>query len=353
MSRFSSSSVVLLSIALAAVGCAEAPDAAQVGEISVPLTATGTSGAVYHLPPGTSLSLFNDPVLASFSLDADTPSLTVRVSPGTYSALLFTQSGVPDTWPLIRLNNDGTTDTVQATLDPIPSVTVVADQTVPLTIHFHVASAGGGITFQTGGVQVSIDVDDAPPTEFTIDLPSLTTTFVGTSEATPPVLPSRLPAIDSTGQRYRVVARTAGRWTIGADRTVCVPVTTAYEAGGQQLFVDLLAETTGAVAVQLCLSQAETSVILDLNFFRSGTPLTPLLSDLTTREVDVLYAVEATVDAANVFDGTTLRLDGLTGSRSGTGLLFGDIQALRSDNTFERWFIIEEEGAATVSLSSF
>jgi hypothetical protein len=351
MTRFSSTSVVLLSIALGAVGCAEAPDAAKVGEISVPLTAAGSSGAVYHLPPGTSLSLFNDPVLASFSLDGDAPSVTVSVSPGTYSALLFTQSGVPDTWPLIRQNADGTTETVQATLDPIPSVTVVADQTVPLTIHFHAAPAGGGITFQTGAVQVMIDVDDVPPFEFTIDMPSLTTTFIDTSEATPPVLPSRLPALGSAGQSYRVVARTTGRWTIGADATVCVPVTTAFEASGQQLFVDLLAETTGSVAVQLCLSQVGTSVGLDLNFFRSGTPLTPLLSDLTTREVDVLYVAEAIVDAANVFDGTTLRLDRLTGTRSGTGLVFGDIQALRSDNTFERWFDIEEDGAATVTLS--
>jgi hypothetical protein len=78
-----------------------------------------------------------------------------------------------------------------------------------------------------------------------------------------------------------------------------------------------------------------------------------LLSDLTTRDVDVLYVVAATVNATNVFDGTTLRLDGLTGTRSGTGFVFGDIQALGSDNAFERWFDLEEDGAATVSVSSF
>jgi hypothetical protein len=116
-------------------------------------------------------------------------------------------------------------------------------------------------------------------------------------------------------------------------------------------FVDLLTEATGSVSIQLCLSQIGTTVGLDLNFFRSGTPLTPLLSDLTTRDVDVLYVAEAIVDAANVYDGTTLRLDRLTGTRSGTGFVFGDIQALRSDNTFERWFDIEEDGAATVTLS--
>jgi hypothetical protein len=352
MTRFLSSSVVFLSIALGAVGCAEAPEATQVGEIAVPLTATGTSGAVYHLPPGTSLSLFNDPVLASFSLDGDTPSITVRVSPGTYSAQLFTQSGIPSSWPLTRQNTDGTTETVQATLDPIPSVTVIADQTAQLAIRFHV-SAAGGITFQTGAVQVMIDVDEVTPFEFTIDMPSLTTTLVDTSETTPPLLVARLPAIDSAGQRYRLVARVTGSWTIASDATVCVPVATEVDAAGQAQFADLLAEATGSATVQLCLSQDATSVGLALNFFRSGAPLTSLLSDLTTRDVDVLYVVAATVNATNVFDGTTLRLDGLTGTRSGTGFVFGDIQALGSDNAFERWFDLEEDGAATVSVSSF
>jgi len=350
MTRLSSVSVVFLSVAFGAAGCAEAPEAIQVGEIAVPLTATGASGAVYRLPAGTALSLFDDPVTASFPLDGDTPSITVRVSPGTYSALLFTPSGIPMSWPLIRQNADGTTETVPATLDPIPPVTVVENQTASLTVRFHVASAGG-ITFQTGSVQVGVEVDDVPPFELTIDIPSLTTTFVGTTDATPSALAPRLPALGSTGQRYRVVARTTGPWTIASELSVCAPVTTEINAAGQGQFTDLLAEATGSTTVQLCLSQSATGVFLDLNFFRFGTPITPLLSDLTTQSVDVAYFVEAFV-SGNVFDGTTLRLDGLAGTRSGSGFLFGDIQALGSDTTkLDRWFDFEEDGAATVSVS--
>jgi hypothetical protein len=349
MTHFSSVPVVFLSIALGTVGCAEAPDTTQVGEIAVPLTATGASGAVYRLPAGTSLSLFSDPVFASFPLDGDSPSLTVTVSPRIYSAQLFTQSGIPDTWPLLRQNTDGTTETVQATLDPIPQVTVVENQTTSLTIRFHVAPAGGGIIFQTGSVQVGVEVDDVAPFQFTIDMPSLTTSVAQITDATPAALAARLPALGSAGQRYLVVARTTGAWTLAGADSVCAPVTTTFEATGQAQFVDFLIEATPPDGVQICLTQvAADDVAVNINFFRFGSPVTSLLSDLTTRDVDVFYVVETDV-GANVFDGTTLRLDGITGDRLGSSFLFGDIQALGPDNTFERWFELEEDGAATLS----
>ena len=62
----------------ALAACAETPQdlEAGTGQVSVPLVTIGGDGAVYALPPGAYLEVYNDTFYDQFSLDGDTQQLS-------------------------------------------------------------------------------------------------------------------------------------------------------------------------------------------------------------------------------------------------------------------------------------
>lgn len=352
MLRTASISSACLVLAIAAGGCASAPPSGAVGHVDIPLTASGANGAIYRLPAGTILELFSATFFNDFALDGDDPAATVDLPPGTYGAELFNAAGFTTVWPLTRQNPDGSTETVQASLDALPSFTVTEGQTTPLEIRFHVGLAGD-ISFAHGSALAFVDVDETAATsfQFAFDLPSLTTTIASATADAPPQLAARLPAVGSADQSYSAVARTTGPFILSSTAQVCAPATvTITAASGPGQFTDLLNEATDPANASLCIDQISpvaTTVVLTAT--RVGLPATPLLSDLTDQTVGVFYNVQASF-GAQVIEGTTLHLGALTGARAATTVLFGEILELTGD-TFTEWFELQDNGTGTETMT--
>ncbi|HEU4727238.1 MAG TPA: hypothetical protein VFT22_05105 [Kofleriaceae bacterium] len=356
MTRVFLSLAAVLFAATGSVGCTEAPAPESVGYVSIPLTASGGGGATYHLPPFTSLLLSGAGFFGSFSLDDDTAVKTVKVPPGDYAVFLSDGKGDSTVFPLIRENADGSFDTVPATLDLTPAITVTENETTPLVIRFHVPIVGS-ITFAVGSVDVSVAIDETAATSFDIELSihEATTAFVTVGDTAPAELASRLPATGDTGHSYVASMHTTGPWTFPAAGAVCVPVAGSVHAGGNQGFADLIAEAPPSGGEQLCIQQlSPEQAFISLSFFASGTPTTPLLSDLPARQFFVNHAIFPQIDA-RLFDGTTLRLKALEGIHTAntavTAAISAEVDTPDGGTTFEFWHAFEESGTGTITLT--
>jgi hypothetical protein len=315
------------------------------------LTAPGRDGATYHLPPGATLFLFNGRFLGDFSLDADAPSITVQVPPGEYRLSLFNSNGDTTVWPLTRRNADGTTEIVPATLDLTPMITVAANETTNLVIRFHVQSTGT-IIFGKGDVNVSVEVDEAVASvDVALTVSPLTVASIGSGETTPAALPPRLPALGEHGDGYAVTLQTTGPWFMSRPNVVCAPVAATAVASGNQGFVDLVAEGAPTGGELVCIQQidAEHAVIF-IRFAHQGPATTSLLSDLGDRQFFIDHGITANVNAT-VFDGTTLDLGVLTGTRSVPMNVFGNIAA-EVDTGIDGWYQVNEFGDGTLTLTT-
>lgn len=342
-----------LPLVVAGAGCTHgAPEV--LGHVDIALTAPGPGGITYRLPPQTELDLFTDTFSGQFLLDGDASSLTVDVPPGDYHVLLFNPAGYSTVWPLTRQRADGTIDTVQATRDALPMLTVTDNQTTPLAIRFHVAQAGP-ITFSHGSAQVFVEVDQTAATAFQLDLsgPDLTTSSVTVTALAPPELPGRLPALHSTGQRYALTARTVGPWLVSGPISVCAPVQVTIDAAGQAEFADLVTEANGEP--QLCIVQfGPHDAAVSVAFFRAGKATTPLLGDLGDRSYVVVSGPGFALDA-NLFDGTTLDLGALIGTRAvslGIEFQIDEVSALAGGGEAQRmWIQLFEDGDGTATFT--
>ncbi len=339
-------------VAIVGAGCVAAPPSEPVGSIEVPLTAPGANGATYRLPPGTLLAVASGTFGGSFPLDGDAPSLMVSLPPGIYGVSLFNAAGYGSTWPLTRQNPDGTVETVQATLlDLVPLLTVTEGQTTPLAIRFHVATAGP-IAFSHGTVLAFLEIDEADATsfQFVLDAPSLSTFDVRPTPFAPPELAPRLPSPGSTGQSYRVTAQTIAPWfQLGSD-TVCANVSAAASGAGEGRWADLLFEAQSADQAFICIRQiGPQRASIDFSTTHRGPALTPLLADLGDRIYQVSYRAGGEV-AADAFDGTTLHLSAITGTRPTSLSLFANIAVLDGPGV-QPWLDLFELGDASHTVT--
>lgn len=348
----------VLFAATGGVGCTEASAPEPVGYISIALTASGGEGATYHLPLFTTLSLAGGAVnfFGSFPLDGDAAVKTVKVPPATYSVFLSDAGGDRTVFPLIRENADGTFDTVPGTLDLVPTITVTENETTPLVIRFHVPIVGP-ITFAVGSVDVSVTVDETVATSFDIELSAheLTTSFVTVGDAAPAQLAPRLPSLGDTGHSYVASMHTTGPWAFVGPGFMCVPVAGSVDAGGNQGFADLVAEVQPSGGEQLCVQQlSPEQVLLSLSFSAAVTPETPLFSDLPAGQLFASHAIFLQIDAT-IFDGSSLRLQGLQGIHTASTLVAGSISAEvdipAGGTAFEFWHGYGESGTGTITLT--
>lgn len=355
----------VLFVAVGTAGCIEATAPESLGHIAIPLTAPGSGGVTYRLPPDTLLFLSGAGFFGRFSLDSDDPSLTVDVPPGDYSVFLSDSDGDTTTWPLRRQNADGTIQIVPGTLDLTPTITVTKDQTSSLVIRFHVAGIAP-ITFSLGSVEVTVAVDEtaAQSLDFEFAAPALTVLSTVFSDTAPAELASRLPATGSTDNRYVLHAQTISPWSMvqsdaGADPfgVVCAQVNISIDAGGNQGFIDMVTEAPPSGSEQLCIVQGASSPFAQIfiNVFHEGTATTPLLSDLGDHPYFITHTLDSFIEA-NVFDGKTLHLEVLAGTHSTTTHLFAEIVAEIPDadggTTFDPWLLLNANGAGTITLTA-
>lgn len=348
----------VLFVAVGTAGCTEAPASESLGHVAIPLTAPGAGGATYRLPPDTFLFLSGANFFGSFSLDDDAPSLTIDVPPGDYAVGLFDSNGDTTTWPLRRQNADGTIQTVPGTLDLTSTITVTKNQTTSLVIRFHVAGIVP-IIFSLGSVDVTVAVDETAASSFDFDLaaPALSVASAVFSDTAPAELTSRLPATDSTGDRYVLHAQTTSPWSKVGPNFVCAQANISIDVGGNQGFIDMVTEAPASGTEQLCIAQtAPQSAVILTNVLHEGTATTPLLSDLGDRQYSILHSIQTTI-AADVFDGRTLHLEVLAGTHTANMHLFAEIYAQipNADGgiTFDPWYLLNaNESDGTITLTA-
>ena len=343
-------------VVVAGAACTEAHTSEPVGYINMQLTAPGPDGSTFRLPSGTGLLLNGSAFSGSFSLDDDAASQTLTVPPGNYSVALIDGAGDTTVWPLARDNADGTTDTVSAVLDLIPAITIAENQTTSLTIRFHLGQVQP-VTFGQGSVDVSVEVDggaSATSLRVVLSAPALSIQSVDIGTTAPPELAPRLPGAGGMGDSYVATMQTIGSWSISRLDTVCIQVIGSATAAGNSGFVNLVDEAPAPGSGTLCIQQLLPNLaFVETDFFRHGTASTPLLSDLSDRDFLISHGAIASINA-NLFDGTTLHLEALAGTRSASMLvdaaIFGTIDT-PSGTAFDSWYQLNEAGDGTVSLT--
>jgi hypothetical protein len=347
--------VAWLFVVAGIVGCVEAPRSEPVGYVSIPLTATGASGAIYHLPPGSQLLLTNSSFTGAYSVDGDGDQLTAVVPPGGYSVFLFDNAGDTTVWPLTRDNPDGTTETVPGTLDLTPTITVVENQTTSLVIRFQVA-ATGPITFGRGSVGISVEVDETTPAlDIDIDALRLSVQQVDIGETAPAALAPRLPGPGGSGDIYQLHLHTAGVWVARDPHTICTTVTASVEASGNAGLIDLVAEAPPSGGEQLCIDQLPNGfALMSMGFNRQGDASTELLSDLGSAPYIVVHGISVTIQG-EVYDGRTLHLEVLFGAHDLNMLVHGAIFATEDSPfgpIFQSWYQLNESGAGRLTFTA-
>jgi hypothetical protein len=343
-------------VVVAGAACTGGRTSEPVGYINMQLTAPGPDGSTFRLPSGTELLLNGSAFSGFFSLDDDAASQTLAVPPGNYSVALIDGAGDTTVWPLTRDNADGTSDTVSAVLDLIPAITVAENQTTSLTIRFHVGQVQP-VTFGRGSVYVSVEVDgSASVTSLRVVLsaPALSIQSADIGTTAPPELAPRLPGAGGMGDSYVATMQTIGSWSLLRPDTVCIQVTGSATAAGNSGFVNLVDEAPAPGSGTVCIQQLLPNfAFVETDFFRQGTASTPLLSDLSDRDFLISHGVIASINA-NLFDGTTLHLEALAGTRSASMLVNGAIFATidtPSGPAFDSWYQLNEAGDGTVSLT--
>lgn len=346
--------VMLLS---AAAGCAE-PASALTGYVNVPLIASGPDGVSYRLPLGTELGMIRDGALDFHALDAETQSVTVVVPTGDYQVFLIDPAGDTAIWPLTRTQPDGTTETVQAVLDPLPVVTVTESQTTSLVIRFRVPVIGP-IAFTTGTVEVSIDVVETETTsiDVVIAAPSLTVQSASLGDLAPAQLGARLPSVNSSGDGETVTIHTDGPWRTGAGDVVCAPVVITVGAMGRAAFVNLAAEVPPQGNELMCIIRGgvgQNRTLIEVGLEREGPALTPLLSDLGDREFAIQHVVSFFIEE-DLFDGSRVALDRIAGTQTAeldvNAVVFEMVGTPAEGIDFNFWADVFETGNGTLTVT--
>lgn len=348
-------SVAWLSVVAGTGACVEAPRSEPVGYVSIPLTATGASGAIYHLPSGSQLFLTNASFTGAYPVDGDGDQLTVVVPPGNYTVFLLDDAGDTTVWPLRRNNSNGTVEIVPGTLDLTPTIAVVENQTTSLVIRFRVATTGP-ITFGRGSVGISVEVDETTPAfDIDIDAPSLSVQQADFGETAPAALTPRLPGPGGSGDSYQLHLHTDGVWVAQNPDTICTTVTASVNASGNAGFIDLVAEAPPSGSEQLCIDQLPNHfALITMRFNHQGDASTELLSDLGGAPYIVVHGITMSF-LGELYDGRTLHLEALSGTHDLSTLVDGAIFATGDSPfgpIFQLWYNLNESGTGQLTFTA-
>lgn len=309
---------VSLALAACLAGCAPGPEIPS-GKLEVALVATAPGGTTYRLPPGARLEVRSGAYLESFSLDGDTAAVVVEVPVGEAEVRLVGQVDYGTRWPLVRVAADGTTTNVTGTLlTPQPlSVVIEEDTTISLVLTFQVANSGV-ITFLTGSLAVSAEVDEVAATgaDLSLDASELEVSEAIVHPAAPPEIDEYWPAA-GTGGLFAAVIGGVGKWTLRSSTRACAELELVGIGGSPSTsLTDLLAEASPSdVAhgdVEVCIEAQGAVQLIQVSMQRRGPAVTPVLGGLGQRELHFTFDLEAEL-AEPVLEGNVLHLERLDG----------------------------------------
>jgi hypothetical protein len=302
------SKLACAALAVALFSCNPNPTT-DYGSVKLSLVGTAPDGTRYRLPEGSTLFLGASGFSLSYLLDGDMNAALISLPVGTYEVTLSQPDGSTSSdWVLDRIdaagNVIGTVHTTLTTPNPL-SVTVTSGQTTPLAYDFGIPT-GGTITFSSGNVNVTLNVDDIIATSFTFD-----TNFsfsVSNASFFNPALTTRLPGVGSSLE-LQVSGTLTGPWQeiggsggegITPQYFVCAPMQPQTKTGiGSIGWADLVAESGGADPVSalgglvLCIIDDGTNNYARLRLSRTGTPTTATFTDLVTPGQELWFRVQA------------------------------------------------------------
>jgi hypothetical protein len=306
-----------LAAAAMLAGCSETQGG--TGSIQAALVTTGADGATYRLPDDSYLALWGGPgFYDEFSLDGPGSVLTINVPAGDYEAWLGNYvGGYATAWPLERTNPDSTVETVMATLvTPNPTgISVIAEVTTNLVYTFIVPDIGP-VTFDTGSVNVSFEVDGAEASSVTFETYADTTAqYNAFTDSAPPSLAGDMPALGefvAVGWNVQVT----GGWHLRSSQMTCAPAITAGTGWSHPGHGDALNEALHHLTYyhEICISTPEQGNRMSLSGYGVGTPTTPTFAPYGT-DMQFGNSIVTYLPVA-VFDGTSLNLGPLVGSHS-------------------------------------
>jgi len=307
------SMAVLTGVAvLAGCGKASTGSNAPSGSVTVALATTGSDGATYQFPAGTSLEVFSsNGFFGSFPIDGAETVLSEMVPVGPYQAQLAFPSNGPV--QLVRTLN-GMSQTVAATWsDPQPfTFTIFQNMTTPVVLHFSVVGLGD-VTFQIGRLLVSIDVNATTTTMPTgaqqsgVVTVSTQTIVPGFGLETP--LGLTVGEVDSESISVSLTAafQPSSPGVACATGTLSAISAPMSSAAFTALVEEL--EGTPAASVSVCVFDEGTTDIVTLEPARFGAAPADQQAFLPGSNYDFIAFVQFTV--GDVYDGTTLKLSQL------------------------------------------
>jgi hypothetical protein len=349
------SSRCAVALATLLLGCAK--PATETGSVTVAIVATGAHGATYRLPAGTTLQLENQSFGSAVALDGPGASISVEVPPGDYTPSLRHPIGYTTTWPLERERADGTTEIVAGRLVLPVSVTVEANLATDLVVKF-VVTSGEIVEFSHGSIDATVDVEEttAASYDLTGDAALVTTSATVRTNAAPPDIIARLPQTGTAGYGVNYTINFTGPFSQRGFSIACgVRQSLVILGAGHPGFVDLMTESLGAVQVEVCVSAIDaTHVETTIGIERGGAATTTSFSDLGDRQCEFDTLLDAVVEIREpVFDGQTLDLEALRGSRPASIVIFTKVSGTPVGQTapLESWYEAFHEGSGTLTFT--
>ncbi len=307
------------SLALAAVlftACA-ADVSPPTGRAEVALVGAGADGRHYRLTDGTRLEVRDGDFFETFSLDGNTASIAIDLPVGEYQVRLVHPSGYTDSWPLIRIDADGTeVFGISGTLlTPQPmSVTIAADDTTSLSLVFRVPLSGT-ITFASGSLEVSAEVDEveADGAALLFDAEGVSIAAATVFAAAPDSLDTFWP-VQGTNGLSAVMAGSLGKWKLQSTTRVCADLAVdTYGATDDTSFGVLFNESVAFPPGQekVCIYSANAKQYLEVLMVRLGSASS---SALFLGQTQYLFVTRLTAELPEaVFVDGTLSLGLLDG----------------------------------------
>jgi len=353
--------VPVVAVLAALVGCAGSADQKpETGQVSVAMTSTATDGTMYRLSSAY-VGFISGPTYVAQYLDTSADHILVNLPVATYNAYLYSYAAGGG-WALERLNPDGT---VAGTVDGVSlltvlpvSLTVAANQTVPLIFTFRVPT-GGTVTFAYGTVDISVAVQKGVADWYSFTADSISTVaYSGTGGPSASTLSTALPGVGA-GLEPVVAGSLVGDWVFTGgyvfDGTTYMQVCTgigftleALNAGAalQDWAAEISSVRVRASAFQpFCIGDNGTTNVLLLSLFRNGVPNTPTYTDLTGDSLYFYYSLYAELPQ-RVFDYSTgvLDLEALMGTWPITGYVYTFVYDLTTNTS---WYYANAPGETT------
>ncbi len=311
------------------LGCGEGGQGPreEFSRVSLALAAAGPDGRTYRLPPQAAFDISGgDGSVNSLSIGGSEANLLFTLPVGNYIGQARDRSASGDpagvSWQLVRVNGDGTTSPVSATLhEPSHAFIVSAGTTTHVVLHYTVHGVGD-VVFVTGRVDLSVavDMDQRPATGGHLQgTLAVASQILGSNDG----LNAAVGAPVGTTVPVSIKFKLAGPW-MHRINSVCntlsaVMVTADGAPAGLGAW---LSELVSPSSSSLCIFE---SGFVSLVLSRSGPARSSLASELSGGHVFSLSLFGN--GPTGIWDGTTLALSKLNDPFAMTASAFLQIRA--------------------------